>query len=421
MELILEWLSRFDLSQETAVLLAKGLLVAAALIIALFADITARKILNKFIGRLVEKTKNSWDNIIFQRGIFRHLGHIAPLLILYAATGIIFPEENPLIALLQRLLQAWMIVIILMVINALLSSVQEIYQSFEISKKRPIKGYLQIIKIFLFIIGAILIVTTILNTSPVGLLSGIGALSAIILLVFRDSILGLVASIQLSANNMIRIGDWIEMPSYGVDGDIIDVTLQTVTVQNWDKTIATIPIYALISSSFRNWRGMQESGGRRIKRSINIDMNSIRFCDAELTERLRKFRLIHDYLETKEKEIAEYNRSHDIDEKKEYFNGRRMTNIGTFRAYISAYLHSLPLVRDDMTFLVRHLAPTEHGLPMEIYVFCADQRWAYYEALQADIFDHLLAVLPLFDLSIYQAPGSRDIRLLSELVRKEKS
>jgi miniconductance mechanosensitive channel len=307
-----------------------------------------------------------------------------------------------------------MIILVLRVLDSMLSSIQEIYQRFEISKKRPIKGYLQIVKIFLFIIGTVLVVTTILGTSPVGLLSGIGALSAVILLVFKDSILGLVASVQLSANNMIRIGDWIEIPDFGVDGDIIDVTLQTVTVRNWDMTIATVPIYTLISSSFRNWRGMTESGGRRIKRALYIDMNSIKFCDKELLSRLWRFRLLKDYLTEKEQEIAAYNQSLNIDEENEYFNGRRLTNIGTFRAYVSAYLHAHPMIHDDMTFLVRHLAPTDRGLPLEIYVFSADQRWAWYENIQADIFDHLLAVLPLFDLAVYQSPGSLDLRLLAK-------
>ncbi len=392
---------------------ARGILVAAALLLAFLADLITKRILITLIGKIVKKTANSWDDILFRRKLFNKLSRIAPVVVLYLGVDLIFQDIPSVAALLQRILMAYTIGLIIVVAESLISSVNDIYQSYPISKKRPIKGYLQILKVFLYILGVILIITTIMNKSALGLLGGLGAMSAVILLVFRDSILGLVASVQLSANNMISIGDWVEMPSYGVDGEVTDVTLQTVTVQNWDKTIATVPIYTLISSSFRNWRGMTESGGRRIKRAIKIDMNSIRFCDASLLEQLRRFRLLKDFLEKREREIAEHNRQLQIDEEVEYFNGRRLTNIGVFRAYVAAYLHQHPLIHDEMTFLVRHLPPSEHGLPLEIYVFSKDQRWAFYENIQADIFDHLLAVLPLFDLAVYQAPGSLDLRLLA--------
>jgi miniconductance mechanosensitive channel len=218
------------------------------------------------------------------------------------------------------------------------------------------------------------------------------------LLVFKDSILGLVASVQLSSNDMVRIGDWIEMPKYGADGDVIDVTLHTVKVQNWDKTITTIPAYSLISNSFKNWRGMTESGGRRIKRAIYIDMASIKFCTKEMLNRFEKFQLISEYIKSKRKEIARYNKEHNIDTS-ELINGRNLTNVGSFRAYVAAYLHNHPKIHRGLTFLVRHLSPGENGLPIEIYVFSNDQVWANYEAIQADIFDHILGVVPLFDLA----------------------
>jgi miniconductance mechanosensitive channel len=232
------------------------------------------------------------------------------------------------------------------------------------------------------------------------------------MLIFKDSILGLVAGVQLSTNQMLHIGDWIEMPKYGADGDVIDISLTTVKVQNWDKTIATIPTYALVSESFNNWKGMEESGGRRIKRSINIDMKSVVFLDQEQIEKFRKYHLLADYITAKEKEIAEYNRSLELDDSI-VTNGRRMTNLGTFRAYLENYLHNHPKIHQEMTFLVRHLQPTDKGLPLEIYVFSKDQAWTNYEALQADIFDHILAIMPQFGLRVFQNPTGDDFQKLA--------
>jgi miniconductance mechanosensitive channel len=236
-------------------------------------------------------------------------------------------------------------------------------------------------------------------------------MTAVLLLIFKDAILGLVAGIQLTANKMIAVGDWIEMPKYGADGDVLDLTLTTVKVQNWDKTITTIPTYALISDAFKNWRGMQESGGRRIKRSIAIDMNSIKFCDEEMLERFRKIQYISEHIERKRKELQEHNRLLKVDDSS-LANGRRLTNVGTFRAYIQAYLKNHPAIHQNMTFLVRQLAPSDHGLPIEIYVFSSDTAWVTYEAIQADIFDHLLAVLPEFDLRVFQSPAGHDFQQL---------
>jgi len=232
------------------------------------------------------------------------------------------------------------------------------------------------------------------------------------MLVFRDSILGFVAGIQLAANKMVAVGDWIEMPNYGADGDVLEVALTTVKVQNWDKTITTIPTYALISESFKNWRGMSESGGRRIKRPVNIDMSSIRFCDEEMLERYGKIQYISEYIEAKKEELEEFNQAINVDNAS-LVNGRRMTNIGTFRAYIRAYLQNHPAINKSMTFLIRQLQPTEHGLPIEIYVFSKDKVWANYEAIQADIFDHILAVVPEFDLRVHQNPTGADFRALN--------
>jgi miniconductance mechanosensitive channel len=278
-----------------------------------------------------------------------------------------------------------------------------------ISKGRSIKGYVQVVKLFFYCIGVILILSIILGESPKGILAGLGALAAVLILVFKDTILGFVASIQLSANQMVKPGDWISMPSHNADGTVTEITLNTVKVQNWDKTISMIPTYALVSDSFYNWRGMEESGGRRIKRSVNIDIKSITVASPELIAKLKKIHFIREYIEQRQKEIEEYNQTHHIDDST-IVNGRRMTNIGIFRRYVEAYLKQHPKVHDNMTFLVRHLQPTEKGLPLEVYVFSKEQEWAKYESLQADIFDHLLAVLPEFELRAFQNPSGDDFR-----------
>lgn len=305
-----------------------------------------------------------------------------------------------------------MVVLVILVLFALLNGVLSIYREFQVSRRFPLQGMVQIVKIVTLFVGGILIVSLLVNRSPLILFSGLGALTAVLLLVFKDAILGFVAGIQLTANRMLQVGDWISMSDYGADGDVLEVSLTTVKVQNWDKTITTIPTYALISDSFQNWRGMMESGGRRIKRSISIDMSSIRICDDAMIERFGRFAHIQDYIARKQKELAEWNASRPVDDDT-WINGRRLTNIGTFRAYVEAYLKSHQQINQDMTFLVRQLPPSPEGLPIEIYVFSKDIRWAYYEAIQADIFDHIIAVVPEFGLRVFQNPTGADWSRLS--------
>ncbi|MHC5083465.1 MAG: mechanosensitive ion channel family protein [Planctomycetota bacterium] len=315
---------------------------------------------------------------------------------------------------MQQAATIYMILIGLLVVNAFLNTVVDVYRTFEFANKVPIRGFMQVVKIVLFLLGGIMVLGLIVDKDPSKLLAGMGAMTAVLMLIFKDAILGFVAGIQLSANNMVHIGDWIEMPKYGADGDVIDVSLTTVKVQNWDKTISTIPAYSLISDSFKNWRGMSESDGRRIKRSINLDMNTTRFCDEAMLAKFRKIQYLSDYIDSKKRQIDEHNQAANVDDT-ELVNGRRMTNIGTFRAYVIAYLKNNPNINKDMTFLVRQLQPTPEGLPIEIYVFSADKVWANYEAIQADIFDHILASIGEFDLRVYQNPTGSDFRnLLSE-------
>jgi miniconductance mechanosensitive channel len=311
-------------------------------------------------------------------------------------------------------LSIYFIIIAILVINGLINCLHEIYLTYPISKEIPLTSFIQVLKIVIYFGGVILCIGIIFNKSPLILFSGLGAMTAVLLLVFKDPILGFVAGIQLISNKMLKHGDWIEMPKYGADGDVFDITLTTVKVRNWDKTITTIPTHALITDSYKNWRGMQESGGRRIKRAILIDIGTIRFCDEEMVERFRKIRYISRYIEDKKKELSDYNAALGLSDE-DLINSRRLTNIGTFRAYVIAYLRNHPMINQEMTFLVRQLAPGEFGLPLEIYVFSMDKAWANYEAIQADIFDHLLAILPEFDLRVFQRPSGMDLNVMQQI------
>jgi miniconductance mechanosensitive channel len=294
-------------------------------------------------------------------------------------------------------------------LNILLSASGEVYAKSKFARRVHIKGYLQVVKLILGLVGILAVITIFTGQSPFYLLSGIGAMTAVLMLVFKDTILSFVATVQISSNDLFKIGDWVEAPQFGADGDVLDIALHTVKIQNWDKTITVIPTHKLIDSSFKNWRGMTESGGRRIKRAIFIDVSTIRFCDEELLRRFRQFDRIKDYINSKISEVDDSNRQSKAT-LEQVINGRRLTNIGTFRAYIKAYLHNHEKIHDDMTFLVRQLPPAEKGLPIEIYVFSKDTDWIRYESIQSDIFDHLMAVVTEFDLRVFQNPTGSDMK-----------
>lgn len=369
------------------------------------ANFITKKVVLRVLTHIINNNKFNWDNMLLERKVFHRLSHIVPAIIIYYFSST-FPDYQHLI---EKGAITYIIVVGLMVIYSFLNAFNDIYLTFEISKIKPIKGYIQVVQIIVFVLGGIIIIANLMGESPFILLSGIGALSAVLLLVFKDSLLGLVAGIQLAANDMVRVGDWIEMPKYEADGDIIDISLNTVKVQNFDKTITTIPSYALISDSFKNWRGMQVSGGRRIKRSLFIDTNSITFCTEEMIEKFKTIQFLSEYITTKEHEIAEYNAKNEIN-RNNPVNGRALTNIGVFRAYINQYLQHHPGISKEMTLLVRQLAPTENGLPLEIYAFTNDIRWDVYETIQSDIFDHLFAVAPEFGLHLFQNPSGNDFK-----------
>ena len=380
------------------------------LVIAFAADAVCRHILLKIVAHLVRKTKATWDDIVFDHRVMVHLSRMVAPVIIYIFIPVAFAEAgSSTLAFIQRICLIYIIITFLSFINSFLKAVYTVYSSKERLRDRPLKGMLQTIQVILWFVGAIIIVSILINKSPVSLLAGLGASAAILMLVFKDSIMGFVSGVQLSANDMLKVGDWIAMPKYGADGTVIEVTLNTVKVRNWDNTIVTIPPYLLVSDSFQNWRGMQESGGRRVKRSINIDMTSVRFCTPEMLAKYRKIRLLKDYVEHTEQVIEEYNEENHIDNSI-LVNGRRQTNLGVFRAYLTAYLKSLPDVNRELTCMVRQLQPTDHGIPMELYFFCSLKDWVPYEGVQADVFDHVLAIIPEFDLQVFQSPSGRDFQ-----------
>lgn len=363
---------------------------------------------------IFQRSKNTWDDALVQHGFVRRLSLLMPIIVVYMSADLMLPGQAMTSELFKRLAMVFFVFAGVWMLDAILLAIREIYNKSDVSFRRPIRGYLDGIKIIAYAMAGIFIVSILTGKSPWGVLSILGGFTVVLMLVFKDTILGFVASIQLSGHDMVRVGDWIEMPKYGADGDVINVTIHTIKVRNWDKTITTIPTYSLVSDAFKNWRGMSESGGRRIKRALHIDMSSIKFCTDEMLERFRKFDLIKHYITEKQKEIAIYNKEHTSNPE-QLINGRRQTNIGVFRAYIIAYLKNHPKIHQSMTFLVRHLEPTQYGLPVQIYVFSNDQVWANYEAIQADVFDHLLAAVPEFDLRLFQNPSGYDFSRLGEM------
>lgn len=405
-------LSRAGLGQHDANLWARGLAFVVLIGLAWLVDLIAKRVILRAVSGLVRRSSVTWDDAMLEAGVFTRLSHLAPALVFHVFGGDILGETPAMQTLLDTFVTIYLVLVGLSVGSAILNGAQAIAAKTPFGSRVPLKGFVQALKLVGCLVGGIYILALLLDKSPIYIFSGMGALTAVLLLIFKDALLGFVAGIQISVNQLVQVGDWIEMPKAGADGFVIDVSLTTVKVQNWDKTITTIPTYSLISESFKNWRGMFESGGRRIKRAIHIDMQSIRFADEAMLEHWRKFRLLRTYLADKLAEIETENRSLGED-LGVLGNGRRLTNLGTFRAYCLAYLRAHPGVNQDMLLLVRQLAPGEHGLPLELYLFTKDVRWVVHETVQADIFDHLLAVLPQFGLRVFQQPVGHDLQTLA--------
>lgn len=378
---------------------------------AIAAHYIARNILVSAMRKLAKTTAIKWDDLLIEHKVFARLAGIMPALVIYAWAGLLFPGEANQDAqtITQNLAFAYMILVGGRVISALLNTIQAVLESDETTDSTAMRSYFQLGKILLWLVVGILFVARLVGKDPTSLLTGLGAVMTIVLLVFKDSILGFVASIQLTRDDLVRKGDWIEVPAFGADGDVMEVTLHAVKVRNWDKTIVTVPTPAMVTGGFKNWRGMSESGGRRIKRSLSVDMHAVRFLDEEMLARLKKVQYIQEYLDKKVAEVQGWNQEKKVDESS-LVNGRRLTNLGTFRAYVQAYLKNHPQISESMTFLVRQLASGPEGVPIEIYVFSKEQRWVHYEGIMGDIFDHLFAVLPEFGLRVYQKPSGADLR-----------
>ena len=380
----------------------------ALLVAAIIVDLLVKSIVVKAVQTVAKKSRATWDDTLLQHKVISRLVQIVPGWIIFSGVPFVPGLPDTVVQLTRNVATGYMVLMLTMALTALLSAANTIYSELPVARTRPLKGFVQLLQIVIWLVGAVLIVAAVLDQSPVLLLSGFGAMTAILLLVFKDTILSLVASVQLAAQDMVRVGDWVEMPQFGADGDVVDVQLHTVKVQNWDKTITTIPTHRLISGSFKNWRGMSETGARRIKRAIYLDVSSIRFQRQDEIDHFKRFVLLKDYIAAKENDLKDYNASLGA-EFDEAVNQRRLTNVGTFRAYALNYLKNHPRIHNGMTLMVRQLAPGPEGLPLEVYCFTKTTVWTEYEDIQSDIFDHLLAVVSEFGLRLYQKPAGSDL------------
>ena len=412
MEIIQNWVESFLNEAGVAVnwipYLKTMLLLVMVLLLAFLLFYIARSLIVSFLHRFFLHTKTKWDDVLIEYKVFSNLAHIVPALVIRAFAPLVFADFQNVLPFVMKLTDAYIIIVIMMVVLAFLKALEFFLSTLETFKDKPLASYFQLSRIFVYIITGIMVFSVILGKSPIVFVSAFGAISAIILLIFKDTILGLVASVQISSNDMVRVGDWVQMPKFNADGDVIAMNLNTVKVRNFDKTITTVPTFYFITDSFKNWRGMQESGGRRIKRAIFINIRSIKFVDPETREKFKKYFLISEYVSTRHLEIERYNQENNVDTT-QLINGRRMTNIGVFRKYAENYLRSHTRVRQDMTLLVRQLLATENGLPLEIYCFTNTTVWAEYEGIQADIFDHLIAAAQHFELEVFQSPSGSDV------------
>lgn len=382
--------------------LSMGLIALIAI-----ADFISRKVILTLVARYAKRSNNTYDDILVEMRVFIYLAHVVPALVAKKGLLFIFNENSDWVNILQHLIDAYIIIAIIRFVQAVLRAIKVFLLNSEDFKDKPIGSYTQLLNIINYAVGILFIISNTTDKPLWTLLTAFGALSALVILTFRDTILGLVASIQISGNDIVRMDDWIEVPKYGADGHVVEINLTNIKVKNWDNTITTIPTHALINDAFKNWRGMEESQGRRMKRAINIKISTIQFCTPEMLERYRKIELIRDYIDKKQDEIVAYNEKNKID-KSTLANGRNLTNVGIFREYMYHYVDQHPKVNKKLVAIVRQLSPGEKGLPLELYCFTRDKQWIDHENIAADIFDHVLAVVPNFDLEIFESPTGKE-------------
>lgn len=408
------FLTKIGLGDSVSNFISETISLLTLLLIAILVYIFVVYLVKKIIHSFINKSSSKKDDILIKNNVFKRLCLLIPAYMIRHFIVVAVPSYPTLSSTIILFTKIYEVFIYSRVLDAILTTLNDIYDTYEISKSKPIKGFIQVMKIIIYIICILLVIAILTNKQLSNILIGLGTLSAVLMLVFKDPILGFVGGLQLTVNDMLRIGDWIVMDKSKADGEVLEIGLTTVKVQNWDKTITTIPTYTLISDSFTNWRGMEISGGRRIARSFVIDVDTIKFCTPEMLERYKKFQLVAKYIDDKENEIRLYNKQNKIDDSN-LVNGRRQTNIGIFRAYLSEYLNNSPYINQDMTHMVRQLAPTEYGIPIQIYAFSSNKEWVSYENIQSDIFDHVFAVVGMFDLKIYQKPSSNTLEKVNPI------
>jgi miniconductance mechanosensitive channel len=406
---LMHWLGETGASPQTCYFLEHLILGLGLILVVAIIDYISRNIILNIVARYAKRSNNPYDDILVEMRVFKHLAHVVPALVAKEGLTFVFQDYATLISPLQKLVDIYIIIAIIFFVQAVLRAAKTLLLNSEDFKDKPIGSYTQLLNIINYLVGILFIISNVTNKPLWTLLTAFGALSALIILTFRDTILGLVASIQISGNDIVRIDDWIEVPKYGADGHVVEINLTTIKVKNWDNTVTTIPTYVLINDAFKNWRGMEESEGRRMKRSVNIKISSIKFCTPEILEHFKKIDLIRDYVTQKESEINQYNAAHKIN-KSVLANGRNLTNVGIFREYLSNYIQKHPKVNKELIMMVRQLPPTDKGLPLEIYCFTLDKEWVDHETIAADIFDHVLATIPSFDLEIFEGPTGKDFQ-----------
>lgn len=403
------WLIKAGVSAETATRTAGISDFILVLISCVAFYYISKFIINRVLKKIAAKTASNWDDVLIEYKVFQRMAFLVPGILIYQSIPITLDDFPALVPAALKLTNLYIIVIFLLILNSFLNAIYAMYQKSEFAMYHPIKGYIQIAKIVVFIVVFLLIISLLFNQSPFYMLTGLGAFSAVLLLIFKDPILGFVGGIQLSANDMVRQGDWISMPKFGADGTVLEISLTTVKVQNFDNTISTLPTYSLVSESFQNYRGMKDSGVRRMKRSISIDMSSVKFCTQQMLDKFRRITILQEYIDRTEAELENYNKENNIDNSV-FINGKRQTNIGVFRAYLEEYLAHHPLVDNKSDLLVRQLQPNSSGIPIEIYAFTLETGFIRYEKVQSDIFDHILAIVPQFDLRVFQSPTGEDLK-----------